>query len=440
MSYKFFKSFTHLALAIIILGSGYLSSSLNVQAATSGSVTIQWAANTEPDLAGYRLYQGTSQGTYGSFIDLGNITSYQPVNLQTDQTYYFAVTAYDMYGNESLPSPEVNTSSLSSFGGTGSASTLTISNLKVANGKSYVIASGLQTENLVYIDRTYTATTVPSSVQGARYIQTANDDKSATELAFLSFDVDQPVNVYVAHDSRITIKPDWLSTFINTGQDLKFSGHTDPFRLYAKSFPAGTITLGGNTGGYSMYSVIIEPDEQLQDDGVQLLTVMSVGTGGGTVVSSPSGIDCGTTCSTEITSGTVALLSAHPNANSTFDGWSGDSDCDDGQVTMTGSVNCTAIFTVIDGGGSLTPTTSLLSVSITGNGSVISSPYGLECTKGTCSTSFETGALITLTAKGDRPYKFEGWSGVCSGKSECAIQLATDQFVGANFERNGNKK
>ncbi|MGB5052872.1 MAG: hypothetical protein WBO24_00595, partial [Nitrospirales bacterium] len=115
-----------------------------------------------------------------------------------------------------------------------------------------------QAGGTVYIDRAYTFTTVPPSVQGATYIRTANNDKAATNAAFLSFTVNQPVSVSVAHDMRLTPKPSWLSAFTDTGTNLVTSDTT--LRLFARSFPAGTITLGGNAGGAgSMYSVIVQP-------------------------------------------------------------------------------------------------------------------------------------------------------------------------------------
>ena len=160
-------------------------------------------------------------------------------------------------------------------------SPLTISNLTVASGKTYVVpASGLQSGGTVYIDRAYTFTTVPSSVQGAAYIRTANNDKTATTATFLSFMVNQPVSVSVAHDVRLTPKPSWLSTFTDTGANLVTSDTT--LRLFSRSFPAGTITLGGNTSGAvgSMYAVIV------QSEGGPPTSVTNAGTS--TVVASPA--------------------------------------------------------------------------------------------------------------------------------------------------------
>ena len=68
---------------------------------------LAWDANTEPDLSGYKLYYGTASGTYGTPINVGNVTTYTVTGLTDGQTYYFAVTAYDSVGNESGYSNEV---------------------------------------------------------------------------------------------------------------------------------------------------------------------------------------------------------------------------------------------------------------------------------------------------------------------------------------------
>ena len=77
------------------------------------SITFAWDANTESDLAGYRLYQATTSGQY-TFGD-GNQVATIPAGTETvtledvpDGTYYWVATAYDVGGLESGPSNEVS--------------------------------------------------------------------------------------------------------------------------------------------------------------------------------------------------------------------------------------------------------------------------------------------------------------------------------------------
>ena len=78
-------------------------------AAWAGSdVTLSWDANTEADLAGYRLHYGNAPGIYDNQVDVGLVTIHTVADLP-DGTYYFALTAYDTSANESEYSNEVNT-------------------------------------------------------------------------------------------------------------------------------------------------------------------------------------------------------------------------------------------------------------------------------------------------------------------------------------------
>lgn len=85
----------------------------------AGSATLSWNANTEPDLAGYKIYYGTAAriGTdpkictmcgYSTKVEVGKITTYSINNLTNGQTYYFSITAYDTSGNESAFSSQVS--------------------------------------------------------------------------------------------------------------------------------------------------------------------------------------------------------------------------------------------------------------------------------------------------------------------------------------------
>ncbi len=70
-------------------------------------ITSSWDANTEADLAGYKVYYGTVSGNYTVSLDVGNATSATIDSLDFNTTYFFAVTAYDNAGNESDFSDEV---------------------------------------------------------------------------------------------------------------------------------------------------------------------------------------------------------------------------------------------------------------------------------------------------------------------------------------------
>jgi len=120
-----------------------------------------------------------------------------------------------------------------------------INNLTVSSGKVYeVVPNALQEGASAYIDRTYTFTYVPGYLEGTTYIKTANDDKGFSSRDFLSFEVTQNVTVYVAHDDRSLSKPTWLLEFTDTGDQLATTDTT--LSIFARDFPAGTITLGGN--------------------------------------------------------------------------------------------------------------------------------------------------------------------------------------------------
>ena len=71
------------------------------------------------------------------------------------------------------------------------------------------------------------------------------------------------------------------------------------------------------------------------------LTVTKVGAGGGTVTSSPSGIDCGVTCSGSFPSNGVVNLTATPATDSSFVSWGGAASGSTSPVAVTMNVNQT---------------------------------------------------------------------------------------------------
>jgi hypothetical protein len=74
---------------------------------SGGSATVTWNANTESDLAGYRVFYGTSSRNYPNSISVGKVTTATINGLTVGTTYYFAVKAVDTSGNLSGYSAEV---------------------------------------------------------------------------------------------------------------------------------------------------------------------------------------------------------------------------------------------------------------------------------------------------------------------------------------------
>lgn len=87
----------------------------SIEAYAQQDVTLSWTPPTQntdgtplTDLAGYKIYQGTTSGTYPVVYDVPNpgVVSYIVEGL-ADGTYYFAATAYNTSGIESDYSNEV---------------------------------------------------------------------------------------------------------------------------------------------------------------------------------------------------------------------------------------------------------------------------------------------------------------------------------------------
>jgi chitinase len=77
-------------------------------AAQAASVDLEWNPNTEPELAGYKVYWGTSSGNYTYSKDVGITTAWTATGLDEGKTYYFAATAYDGSNNESGYSNQIS--------------------------------------------------------------------------------------------------------------------------------------------------------------------------------------------------------------------------------------------------------------------------------------------------------------------------------------------
>ena len=170
------------------------------------------------------------------------------------------------------------------------------------------------------------------------------------------------------------------------------------------------------------------------------LTVTKAGTGGGTVTSTPAGINCGAACSADFADGTVVTLTPTPASGSSFTSWSGDcSGSGSCVVTMNQARNVTATFAPLPpggGGGGGGPASRTLDVSVSGAGRVTGP--GIDCPPD-CSEPIAEGTKITLTAVPDQGNSLESWGGACSGSADiCEVTMDVARQVTATFAEADN--
>ena len=162
-------------------------------------------------------------------------------------------------------------------------STALVTNVSVSTGKRYT-TTDLTAGKLMYIDRSYKITGVPSTLMDASLIQTANDDKRSTSTSLLSFDLSQQSTVYVAYDPRGTSLPSWLSGWQKLTDKLGVDdSQISSMILYSKTFAAGKVTLGGNmanpaAGAQNNYLVIAKRQDAATSS-VSLVSNVAVSSG-----------------------------------------------------------------------------------------------------------------------------------------------------------------
>lgn len=71
------------------------------------AVQIDWAPNTESDLAGYRVWVSDQYNGRYTMIGTTKDAIFVDYDARNGQTYYYGVTAYDLEGNESEMSQDV---------------------------------------------------------------------------------------------------------------------------------------------------------------------------------------------------------------------------------------------------------------------------------------------------------------------------------------------
>ena len=118
--------------------------------------------------------------------------------------------------------------------------------------------------------------TIPEPFRCAQWVKTPNDDKDQTSTALVQLQLAQASVVYVGLDNRAAAGPTWLTTaFQDTGLSIGIfeTGTQTSFRVWRRTFPAGTAVLGANSApgssfpsGKSNYVAFALPDSNPDPD------------------------------------------------------------------------------------------------------------------------------------------------------------------------------
>lgn len=153
--------------------------------------------------------------------------------------------------------------------------------VKVESGKEYALGKFSPNE-LQYMDRDYLFNYIPEELIGSIHIKTCGNDKILSEHEpCFTFRLEQEADVYILYADKLPVIPKWLESYERmrmnvTRMDSRADNLKGYFTLFKKHFPAGEITLYGNspegmlndpryvtTGGinYCMYSVAVKITE-----------------------------------------------------------------------------------------------------------------------------------------------------------------------------------
>jgi hypothetical protein len=264
------------------------------------------------DLAGYRVYLGTSTPACpsSSFHSVTSPTS-TPIANQTVRTtitglapgttYSMRVTAVDSSGQQS--------------GCTAAVSGVARAVLSVSPSGSVSFGSVVTGAS---IDRTFTVQNMTgSTLTGGSSVAAPFSIVSGGSFS-LAAGASQAVVV--------RFRPTLAGTF---AANVNFTAQGD------------TISRGVSGSATGSTSTTSTPT----------LSVSRAGTGSGTVTSSPSGITCGSDCTQTYTAGTRVTLTAIPASGSAFAGWNGGGCSGTGTcvVTVTSATGVTATFNSTSG-------------------------------------------------------------------------------------------
>ena len=431
--------------------------------AIAAQFQLSWADNSS-DESGFNIERKTgTTGTYAQIASVGaNVTSYTDSSLTSSTTYCYRVNAFNNAGTSPY-SPEacattpamVQTFSLAvAKTGTGTG---TVSSSPAGINCGSICSGTVNSGAIVALTASAGSGSVFAGWTGDTDCSdgslTMNAGKNCTATFNLQ-PVTNTVSTNIANNAILSgSSVVWTATASSSPARVEFlidgvlawTESASPYQFNGD--PSGTLNTTSLTNSSHQLKVrAVYADNSTAEKTITVTvsntttqqftltinvvkSITSSGTGNGTVTSSPSGINCGSTCSASYNSATTVTLTATPANGSTFGGWTG---CTNGVVTLTANTSCTATFNPI------APQTYTLSIvkSGTGNGTVTSSPSGINCGS-TCSATYNSGTAVTLTPAPASGSTFAGWSGTgCTGGN---VTMSANTTCTATFQSSVNQ-
>ncbi len=239
--------------------------------AQAAQVTVAWDADSNPDVAGYKVYVGTASRNYSLFYDVGKVFRCTIPDLQEGTTFYFAATARDGYGHESdfseelvyqvprsdeVPIVPVNHAPVARNG--------VFSTAHGTPGSGVLIATDPDGDILTYAiaGQGTKGTAAITNAAGGTYLYTPNAGASGSDS--FTFQVRDPGNLTSTATIAVTITPGnqppvagngALSTVQNTpaaGKLTATDANGDPLTYQVvRAAKLGSVALNAATGSFT---------------------------------------------------------------------------------------------------------------------------------------------------------------------------------------------
>jgi uncharacterized repeat protein (TIGR02543 family) len=325
----------------------------------AAQVILAWDASTDPAVVGYKIHYGNASRNYPAVVDAGNRTTCTIANLSPGMAYYFAATGYDASGQESgysnevvYASPSACTFTLSpgSYSSTPSGGPGTVQ-VATQSGCAWTAVS-----NFAWV--TITSNSARTGNGTVNYSISANSGAASRSgtmtIAGKTFTVDQSGNScsYAISPARKSFDAGGGKGSVNVTGSNGCSWNSTSNAGWVSILSGGSGTGNGAVG----YAVLPNPNGTSRTGTISIagkiltinqagayqysLTVANGGTGKGTVATNPA--------ATTFAAGTVVTITATPDGNSAFAGWSGacsgtSPTC---KVTIDSNTSVTATFTL----------------------------------------------------------------------------------------------